>query len=148
MALDVAALLKIARGENACATGVAGVAGVAAQKPHVADVARYASKSPRLRQLRPLRVKNTSYQNDFSEGVAAHVAAASSHVAAAYPAACDDDQAEADGKNRAAVRAGITDRFCACGLLATVAIFDPAPNRGGRRWLCRECFNDRTMGAE
>ena len=50
-------------------------------------------------------------------------------------------QAEADRRNRNAIAAGFTDRFCACGLLATVAVFDPSPARSNSRWLCCECFD-------
>lgn len=47
-----------------------------------------------------------------------------------------------DSKNRAAIRAGTTDRWCAvCGGLATLAIFNPATPRSAR-WLCQFDFED------
>ena len=47
-----------------------------------------------------------------------------------------------DRKNRAAIRAGTTDRWCAvCGSLATLAIFNPAKPRSAR-WLCQYHFEE------
>jgi hypothetical protein len=51
-------------------------------------------------------------------------------------------QDRADRRNRAAISAGHTDRFCACGTMATVAVFDPSPTRSNHRWVCSECFRD------
>lgn len=139
MALNLERLFAIARGEITPETGVTGVTGVTA-------VTGYASKSPELRQLRRLRVKNTSYQKDEIRDVTDGVTAALT-----LP---DDDsdalQGEADRRNRDAIASGYTDRFCACGTMATIAIFDPSPKRGNRLWLCVECFEaDRaTMANE
>ena len=126
---DLQELLSIARGEIEPKNGVTGVSGVT-------GVARYASKSPELRQLRQLRVKNAELEKDVFGGVA-------DGVAPLVPAPLFDPealQAEADRRNRKAIAAGLTDRFCACRNLATVAIFDPSPMRGNTRWLCRGCF--------
>lgn len=46
------------------------------------------------------------------------------------------DQAEADRRNAEAVRNGSTDRYCACGALATFG----CPSHDGRPvWRCLEC---------
>lgn len=54
----------------------------------------------------------------------------------------------ADRRNRAAVAAGCTDRFCACGKLAAVAIgrFPASQSNpeGVTRWVCSECFEPRS----
>jgi len=133
MAIDLARLRSIARGEITPKNGVTGVAGVA-------DVARYASKSPELRQLRPLRVKNASLENDAKSGVA-------EGVASALPRPLYDPaalEAEADRRNRVASKARLTDRWCSCGKLATVAVGHFRPDAGNpegvARWLCVECF--------
>jgi hypothetical protein len=53
-------------------------------------------------------------------------------------------RAEAQRRNCAATVAELTDRWCSCGKLATVAVgrFKESPgNREGvARWLCTECF--------
>jgi hypothetical protein len=55
-----------------------------------------------------------------------------------------DVAAGSERKNRAAVRAGLTDRWCDCGTMATVAIGRFRASRdnpeGVARWLCAECF--------
>lgn len=134
MALNLQALLAIARRDITSKTGVTGVAGVA-------DVACYASKSPELRQLRPLRVKNTELRQDAFRGVASSVAAALTRPPF-DPAAL---QADADKRNRAASEARLTDRWCACGTMATLAVGGFRKSSGNRegvaRWLCQECFD-------
>ncbi len=50
------------------------------------------------------------------------------------------DEREADRRNAAAARDGITDRFCCCGHLATFAW----PGNDGRDvWICNECASTR-----
>ncbi len=47
-------------------------------------------------------------------------------------------QREADRRNSAAVRDRVTDRWCACGRMATLAY----PNSAGRNvWHCLECLD-------
>ena len=46
------------------------------------------------------------------------------------------DQRAADRRNAEAVRAGLTDRYCACGALATFAWPD---DDGRAAWRCLEC---------
>jgi hypothetical protein len=136
MGLNLERLFSIARGEIAPETGVTGVTGVTA-------VTGYASKTPELRRLRRLRLENTSFQKDKIEGVTEGVT-----IAPALPDDPDAGQVEADRRNRDAISAGWTDRYCACGVMATVAIFDPSPKRGNSRWLCIECFEaDRAQVA-
>jgi hypothetical protein len=66
MAIDLARLRSVMRGEIVPKNGVAGVAGVSLPR----------QKSPELRQLRPLRLKNAKGENDAISGVAEDVAAA------------------------------------------------------------------------
>jgi hypothetical protein len=109
MAVDLARLRSIARGEIAPKNGVTGVA----------DVARYASKSPELRQLRPLRVKNTELEKDAFEGVAQGVASPRGAV------------------ERACANAG-NNGLCACGSEAVLTVYDSAnPSEPTR--MCRAC---------
>jgi hypothetical protein len=135
MAIDLARLRSVMRGEITPKDGVTGVAGVA-------TVARYASKSPQLRQLRPLRAKNTELEKDDFVGVA-------DRVAAALPRSLfnlDGLQAAAEKRCRGAAKAGLTDRWCSCGKLATVAIGRFRPDMGNpegvAQWLCQECFGE------
>ncbi len=145
MPLDMTKLRRVARGEipNTAQTGVAGVTGVApgvswrsgtrsgelstrsgggGRFPAtcgagVADVAPLRQKSPELRQLRPLRVKNASWENETARGA---------------------DRTREPGRDEAP-----TLRFCAhcSNEFATFAIRDPdAP--GGERWLCEAHFEE------
>jgi hypothetical protein len=53
-------------------------------------------------------------------------------------------QAEADRRNRGASEARLTDRWCACGTVATLAVGrfrkSPGNREGVAMWLCQECF--------
>jgi hypothetical protein len=55
--------------------------------------------------------------------------------------------AEAEGRNRNASTMGLTDRWCSCGRLATVALGrfrkSPANREGVAEWYCNECFARR-----
>lgn len=142
MALNLERLFSIARGEITPESGVTGVA-------HVADVARYASKSPELRQLRPLRVKNTELEKDSFMGVVSGVTASDalpSQTEATPPKAPARDpaalQLEADRRNRESIKNGWTDAWCACGTMATLAVgyFDTS-KRVPARWVCDGCFD-------
>ncbi len=61
-------------------------------------------------------------------------------------------QREADRRSREAAEAGRTDRYCACGTLATVAVGRFKPSLGNpegvARWLCPECFDAELPAAE
>jgi hypothetical protein len=56
----------------------------------------------------------------------------------------DPRQEAADHRNRAAAEAGLTDRWCACGTMAMVAVGHFRADRGNpegvARWVCSECF--------
>lgn len=53
---------------------------------------------------------------------------------------------DADMRNREAVAMGLTDRFCQCGTMATVAVGRFRPDKGNpegvSRWVCNECFSN------
>lgn len=53
-----------------------------------------------------------------------------------------DSSDTSDRKNRAAMRDGLTDRWCVvCGSMATLAVFNPAAPRAAR-WLCEKDFRE------
>lgn len=110
MAIDLARLRSIMRGEIAPKNGVTGVSGVT-------GVARYASKSPELRQLRPLRVKNTELEKDVFGGVTEGVSPPLRHPTR-------DPEAHR----------------CDCGEVGVIGVgwFLRDPSRA--RWMCAECY--------
>ena len=65
----------------------------------------------------------------------------------AAPVVVADRQRDAARRNRQAAKAGITDRWCGCGALATLAIGRVKPSAGNpdgvEHWLCDECFDSR-----
>ncbi len=128
MALNLARLYAIARGEIDTATGVTGVA--ALQPEFVTPQKARCNASNVCNVSKTVKVKND--KNGRYDG--------RYNSALALPDDPDAGQVEADRRNRDAIAAGWTDRFCACGVMATVAIFDPSPKRGNRLWQCVECF--------
>jgi hypothetical protein len=57
----------------------------------------------------------------------------------------DAHQEAAERRNREAALSGLSDRWCACGTMATVAVGHFRPSRGNpegvARWLCSTCFS-------
>jgi hypothetical protein len=162
---DIAArLFDAATGDFAQKEGVTGVTGVTV-------LSGYTSKGPALHRLHRLHLENGGLGKRVSEGVTEGVTAPpepahpepdalSIHlpgrpVGASLDAArasvalpifnAEALQREADRRNWEAAEARLTDRYCACGTLATVAVgrFKRSPGNpeGVARWLCIECFD-------
>jgi hypothetical protein len=125
MALNLAELLSIARGETEAENGRNGVSRRNAT-PSVTP------KKPGVTPVTPATPQICKVGKDVFGGVA-------EGVSAAWPSPAFDPealQADADDRNREAAREGRTDRFCACGRLATLAWPE-----GNRRevWRCDDC---------
>lgn len=110
MAIDVARLRSIMRGEVTPKNGVTGVSGVT-------GVTCYASKTPELRQLRVLRVKNTELEKDVFGGVTEGVSRPL-HAPASDPE---------------------THR-CACGEVGVIGVGWFLRDQSRARWLCAKCY--------
>jgi len=133
MAINLAELLSIARGE----TEAQNRRNVVARRNATPPVT---PKEPGVTPVTPATPQNCKVGKDVFGGVA-------EGVAATLPRQLFDRvalQADADGRNREAVREGRTDRFCACGTMATVGVGSARPDRakpeGVARWLCSGCF--------
>jgi hypothetical protein len=133
VALDLGRLRSIARGEINAETGVTPV--TALQGPSVTP------QNPKC---------NASYACNVSKTISAE-----SGQGRRYGGRYDDlagapelGQEAADQRNRRAVKTGMSDRWCACGTMATVALgrFRQTLSNpeGVSRWVCSECFGAAT----
>ena len=104
MALDLARLRSVARGEINAVTGVTPV--TALQRPGVTP------QNPRC---------NASNARNVSKMISAE-SAQERRYGGRYTGASDPGREAADQRNRQAVKMGMTDRWCACGTMATVAV--------------------------
>jgi hypothetical protein len=95
----------------------------------ISEVESLASNAAVSASERPLE-RNTAPRTSRREAVILRVAFE----------ADSDSQRKADLRNRTAVASHQTDRWCGCGSMATLAIFDPRRREG--RWFCEDCFND------
>jgi hypothetical protein len=132
MPLNLTELRSIARGETEAERGRNGVASRNITPP-------VTPKKPRITPVTPATPQIRWFGKDVFGGVAEGVS-----VALCRPLYDPEAlQAEADKRNRGAVLAGLTDRFCGCGKLATVAVGRFRPDAGNRegvaRWVCYEC---------
>ncbi len=133
MALDLARLRSIARGEINAVTGVTPVTA-----------------------LQPLDVTpqnlpcNASYAHNVPKTISAESGQERRYGGrfADLAGAPEPSQEVADQRNRRAVKTGMSDRWCACGMMATVALgrirWTLSNPEGVTRWVCSECFSTPT----
>jgi hypothetical protein len=134
MALNLAELLSIARGEIGAGNGRNGVT-----RRNVTP--SVTPKKPSVTPVTCVTPQKCEFGKDVFGGVAEGVTAALRRPLFDPEAL----QAEADRRSREAIAAGWTDRFCACGKLATVAVGRFQANAGNpegiARWVCSECVS-------
>lgn len=133
MAIDLARLRSVIRGEFQAENGRNGVARRNATPP-------VTPKKPGITPVTPATCQKHRVGKDVFGGVAEGVSEALPRPPF-DPAAL---QADADRRNREAATAGLSDRWCACGTMATVAVgrfrADKGNPEGVVRWVCSECF--------
>lgn len=134
MALNLSALRSIARGEQTAEIGRNGVAGRNATPP-------VTPKKPGVTRVTPATPQVCEFGKSEFRGVAEGVAGALRDPLDGFEAL----QADADRRNREAALANVTDRFCQCGALATLAVGHFRRSRsnpeGVAEWRCQECFD-------
>jgi hypothetical protein len=145
MAFDFARLRSIARGEKAVVTGVTGVTALQSARnagcnvPVTCDVTcvSYCCNACNACNVSKKHV----WEKDASSPSRERGAGVTDGVTGRYKALQD----QANDRNRQAALARLTDRFCACGNLAAVAVGRFTASRGNpegvARWLCQECFD-------
>lgn len=145
MPIDLARLRSIARGEISAADGRNPVTGspVTPPAPPV-TCAGYAKNSRSYAGYAGYVSKTQGWK---SSEVESQLEAVTGGVTEALCLPLFDRaglEAEAAARNRTAAEAGLTDRWCACGRMATVAMGSFRPDRGNpegvARWVCCECF--------
>lgn len=98
--------------------------------------------NPGLSAVPPLRdsgTKNRPVDDDGTNGTSGTNGTVGTSGTKNLPV---DVAAGSERKNRAAMRDGLTDRWCAvCGSLATLAVLNPAAPRSAR-WLCEYHFEE------
>ena len=154
MTFNLARLRAIARGETIPQRGVSRVtalqAGSAASivTPQIIDVTPVTYVTPPQYEVRK------EYSLRVDGGVAGGVTCGAPSIADAGPAAIVtyapvELQRDADRRNAAAREAKITDRWCACGTMATLAVgaFHSNKSDAGARWLCVDCFSRADLRA-
>ncbi len=147
MTLNLARLRAVARGETYTETGVSGVTAlqsVSVTPPvtsQVIDVTPVTCVTPQN-----CRVGKTGGESGFdgvSGGVSVPLPPFNSPPAAVIVYDPVAIKRESDRQNAAARRAQISDRWCVCGFMATLAVgaFRAEKGDAGARWLCQECFD-------
>jgi hypothetical protein len=139
MALNLSELRSIARGEQ---TGEIRRYGVARRNAMPSAT----PKRPGVTPVTPATPQICKSGKDEFRGVAAGVAGA-----LRLPLeGCEVLEVGAEKRNRAAAMAGLSDRWCECGTMATVAVGQFKANRGNpegvARWVCFECFGHNGEG--
>ena len=147
MAINLARLRAVARGETYTETGVSGVTALqgvsvtSSVTSQVIDVTPVTYVTPQN-----CRVGKESEKSGFggvSGGVTAPPRPFNSPPAAVIVYDPVAIKRESDRQNAAVRRAQISDRWCVCGFMATLAVgaFRAEKGDAGARWLCQECFD-------
>lgn len=142
MALDLAYLRAIARGDVEPEKG----------RNHVTDAPVTCLIAPvtpqgyakKARSYAGYASKNQVWKRDADEGRCEGVTGGVTRLSLPPESAVETRQGAAQHRSRSAAVAGLSDRWCACGTMATVAIgsfrADVGNPEGVERWLCSECF--------